>query len=134
MAKKQETIKSGESVKKPLKNSKRATLKTGHYECCDTKWVKNGITNGQKFECRKCNKEIGPKNQITWNKRWYGYFECTVVGCKSTWVSSNTWTVDNKIQTTQCRKCLTSVLPYEIVSKSFCYLLLFLFSLFLDII
>ena len=117
MAKRQEMAKTGESPKKPLKNSKRPILKTGRYECCETEWFKNGITLGQKLECRKCNKEIGPKNQITWNKRWYGYFGCTEKGCKSTWVSSNTWTVDNKIQTTQCRKCKTSVLPYEIVSE-----------------
>ena len=68
MAKKQEMAKTGESPKKPLKNSKRPILKTGRYECCETEWFKNGITLGQKLECRKCNKEIGPKNQITWNK------------------------------------------------------------------
>ena len=109
--------KTDESPKKPLKNSKRPILKTGQYRCCDTEWTKKGITLGQKFECRKCNKEVGPKKQETWNKRWYGYFGCVEKGCKSTWVSSNTWTVDNKIQTTQCRKCKTSVLPYIIVSE-----------------
>jgi len=117
MAKKQENAKTGESPTKPLKNSKRPTLKTGEYQCCDKKWTKRGITNGQKFACKQCKKETGPKNTITWNKRWYGYFGCTKKGCESTWVSSNTWTIDNKIQTTQCRKCKTSVLPNEIVSE-----------------
>ena len=110
-------VKTDESPKKPLKNSKRPTLKTGEYECCGKEWTRRGITNGQKFTCKQCKKETGPKNTITWNKRWYGYFGCTKKGCESTWVSSNTWTVDNKIQTTQCRKCMTSVLPYIIVSE-----------------
>ena len=109
--------KTGDSPKKPLKNSTRPTLKTGEYECCGEKWTEEGITNGQKFACDKCKKEIGPKNQIQWNQRWFGSFECTVKRCMNQWVSSNTWTVDNKIQTTQCKECLHSVLPYEIVSK-----------------
>ena len=117
MAKKQEIAKTGESPKKPLKNSKRPTLKTGEYRCCDKKWFKKGIKNGQKFACKQCKKETGPKNTITWNKKWYGSFECTVKSCMNQWVSSNTWTVDNKIQTTQCRKCKKSTLPYDIVSE-----------------
>merc|ERR1712126_29445 len=108
MAKKQEIAKTGESPKKPLKNSKRPTLKTGEYRCCDKKWFKKGIKNGQKSACKQCKKETGPKNTITWNKKWYGSFECTVKSCMNQWVSSNTWTVDNKIQTTQCRKCKKS--------------------------
>ena len=106
-----------ESPKKPLKNSERPTLKTGEYRCCGKEWYKKGITNGQKFACKQCKKETGPKNTITWNKKWYGSFECTVKSCMNQWVSSNTWTVDNKIQTTQCRKCKKSTLPYDIVSE-----------------
>ena len=119
MAKKQETANTGESPKKPLKNSERPTLKTGEYQCCGEDWTEEGITNGQKFACPKCKKEKGPKNLIAWNQRWFGSFECTVKSCRNQWVSSNTWTVDNKIQTTQCKECLHSVLPYDIVSRSY---------------
>ena len=118
MAKKIEIPKMEGSSKKPMINSERPILKTGEYKCCGKEWIKRGITNGQKFECNTCNRNIGPQNQITWNKRWYGYFRCTEMKCKNKWTSSNTWTVDNKIQTTQCKACFTSTLPYEIVSKS----------------
>ena len=57
MAKKQETANTGESPKKPLKNSERPTLKTGEYRCCEKKWTKKGITNGQKVACNQSNSE-----------------------------------------------------------------------------
>ena len=118
MAKKLKTPKTEESPKKPIKNSTRPMLKIGEYRCCGNEWTEYRITLGQKFECNTCNKNVGPKNQRTWNKRWYGYFECTKKGCGNTWNSSNTWTIDNKIQTTECRKCNKSMLPHDIVSKS----------------
>ena len=106
-----------ESSKKPLDNAERPTLKIGIYKCCGKEWKRFGIKKGQKVECKKCNEKVKPKTRITWNQRWYGHFRCTEKKCKNGWTSSNTWTVDNKIQTTQCKKCLTSTLPYEIVSK-----------------
>ena len=104
--------------KEPLDNEERPTLKIGIYKCCGPKeWKRFVIKKGQKNQCNRCNKTVKPITRITWNKRWYGHFKCTEKSCKNVWSSSNTWTVNNKIQTTQCKKCLTSVLPFEIVSN-----------------
>ena len=63
-----------------------------------------------------------PKKKIkfTRRKRWFGSFRCN---CGRSWSSGYTWTLDDKPQPMQCQNCMTSVLPDQLVSSIFIYLM-----------
>ena len=63
-----------------------------------------------------------PKKQPKFSreKRWFGWFKCP---CGRKWTSSYTWTIYGQKQTTQCKKCKRSVLPYQLVSLKYIILM-----------
>ena len=63
-----------------------------------------------------------PKKKIkfTRRKRWFGSFRCN---CGRSWSSGYTWTLDDEPQPMQCQNCMTSVLPDQLVSSIFIYLM-----------
>ena len=118
----------------PLRNEEREIVKLGIYGCCDRKWkgeLVKEFRNGKfcfvplKKVCRNCGRNIGPHKIIDLEERWFGHFKCTAKKysdkksrelCGRSWKSSWTWTVNNQIQTTQCKTCEADTMPYQIVS------------------
>ena len=119
----------------PLSNEDRYIIKTGIYRCCDKKWkakliqveedgrIKYVLNHSDLMRsrnvCNRCQRRVYPTIR-DWNKRWYGHFRCMGIlrrrQCGRTWTSSLTWTLNNQIQTTQCKSCNTETLPYQLVS------------------
>lgn len=112
----------------PLNNDNREIVKAGIYRCCRNEWMRPYYNHNRVEVCNKCEEIVDP---IRWNeewiKRWYGHFKCTAKTGKSrkpcgrTWQSSWTWTVDNQIQTTKCKACNSSTMPYHLVSQCLLY-------------
>ena len=76
---------------------------------------------------KSCKTEIPSplkkKMRFVCRKRWFGSFRCT---CGRSWSSGYTWTLDDKAQPMECQNCMSSVLPYQLVSSTFIYLMFFL--------
>ena len=116
----------------PLCNDDRDIIKLGVFTCCGNEWKAKLIQlNDQgrthylfkgevKNVCKKCRRKVGYKYLTEWIKRWYGHFKCFGIisgqRCGRTWTSSLTWTINNQIQSTQCKACSTDTLPYQLVS------------------
>ena len=106
----------------PLNNNNREIVKAGIYQCCGNEWMRPYYEDCVKI-CNQCEEIVNPiRWNEEWRKRWFGHFKCTAKTGKSkkpcgrTWSSSWTWTVDNQIQTTECKTCNSSTMPYQLVS------------------
>ena len=109
----------------PLNNDNREIVKAGIYRCCGNEWMRPYYKDSVKV-CNQCEQIVDPiRWNEEWRKRWFGHFKCTAKTGKSkklcgrTWTSSWTWTVDNQIQTTKCKTCNSSTMPYQLVSRSY---------------
>ena len=109
-------------TKIPYSNKNRAVIRAGKYQCCGNEWTRPTYDDEQ--ICYRCEEFVDPIEwDVEWRQRWYGHFKCMAKTGKSkkpcgrTWTSSWTWTIDNQIQTTKCKTCNTSTMPYKIEKR-----------------